>query len=98
MSDAEREQHGLEDVRALVAEPEQDRERPAAGKRRAEHLGADQDRGAEMTVMTLGQTIWRADGGGAFMAHGVLASRAAISPKRRPGASAKGPKKPHRVL
>src|SRR5438445_8903561 len=31
-------------MRAGVLEPEQDRERPAAGERRAEHLGADQDR------------------------------------------------------
>ncbi len=56
--DADREQHGLQDVRAGVVEPEQDRERPAAGERRAEHLGADQDR-RRMTVTTLGQTIWR---------------------------------------
>src|SRR6185295_11049116 len=34
----------LEDVRGGVVEAEQDRERPAAGKRRAEHLCADQDR------------------------------------------------------
>ena len=53
---AEREQHSLEDVRALIAEPEQDRERPAAGKRRAEHFGAIRI-AAEMTVMTLGQMI-----------------------------------------
>ena len=46
ISDAEREQHGLQDVRAGVVETEQDRERPAAGERRAEHFGADQDRGA----------------------------------------------------
>jgi len=44
---AECEQHGLKDVRALIAETEQDRERPAAGKGRAEHLGADQDRGRD---------------------------------------------------
>ena len=31
----------------LVAELEQNRERPAAGKGRAEHLGADQDRGRD---------------------------------------------------
>src|SRR5258708_7373118 len=41
--DADREQHGLQDMRAGVVEPEQDRKRPAAGERRAEHLGADQD-------------------------------------------------------
>ena len=45
--DAERKQHGLQDVRAGVVETEQDRERPAAGERRAEHLGADQDRRAD---------------------------------------------------
>ena len=45
-------------MRAGVVEAEQDRERPAAGERRAEHFGADQDRGA-ITVMTLGQMIWR---------------------------------------
>jgi hypothetical protein len=40
-----REQHRLDDdVRTGVVEPEQDRQRPAAGERRAEHLGADQDR------------------------------------------------------
>jgi len=31
-------QHRLQDVRAVLCEPEQDRERPAAGKRCAEHL------------------------------------------------------------
>ena len=45
--DAEGEQHRLKDVGASVVEAEQDRERPAAGKRRAEHLGADQDRGGQ---------------------------------------------------
>src|ERR1700730_1274111 len=45
--DAAGEQHGLEDVRAEVVETEQDRECPAAGKRRAEHFGADQDRRAD---------------------------------------------------
>ncbi len=45
--DADHEQHRLQDVRAGVVEAEQDRERPAAGERRAEHLGADQDRGAD---------------------------------------------------
>ena len=34
-------------MRAGVVEAEQDRERPAAGERRAEHLGADQDRRAD---------------------------------------------------
>jgi len=42
--DAKREQHGLQDMRTGVVETEQDRERPTAGKRRAEHFGADQDR------------------------------------------------------
>src|SRR6478672_3019728 len=50
---ADGEQHRLQDVRGGVVEAEQDRERPAAGKRRTEHFGA------EMTVMTLGQTIAR---------------------------------------
>src|SRR6266446_4746871 len=45
--DADRKQHGLQDVRAGVVETEQDRERPAAGERRAEHFGADQDRRAD---------------------------------------------------
>src|SRR6266481_7859855 len=45
--DADREQHGLQDVRAGVVETEQDRKRPAAGERRAEHFGADQDRRAD---------------------------------------------------
>src|SRR3979409_1972620 len=45
--DAGREQHGLQDVRAGVVEAEQDRERPAAGERRAEHFGPDQNRRAE---------------------------------------------------
>src|SRR5205807_2488198 len=41
--DAEPEQDGLQDMRAEIVEPEQDRQRPAAGKRRAEHFRADQD-------------------------------------------------------
>ena len=45
--DADREQHGLQDVRAGFVETEQDRERPAAGERRAEHFGADQNRGTD---------------------------------------------------
>ena len=45
--DAEREQHRLQDVGAGVVEAEQDRERPATGKGRAEHLGANQDRRAD---------------------------------------------------
>src|SRR6266404_6736958 len=45
--DADREQHGLQDVRAGVVETEQDRKRPAAGERRAEHFGTDQDRRAD---------------------------------------------------
>jgi len=44
---AECKQRGLKDVRALLAESGQDCECPAAGKRRAEHLGADQDGGAD---------------------------------------------------
>src|SRR5258707_4091055 len=45
--DADRKQHGLQDVRAGVVEPEQDRKRPAAGERRAEHFGTDQDSRAD---------------------------------------------------
>src|SRR5258705_1128494 len=45
--DADREQHGLEDVRAGVVETEQDRKRPAAGERRAEHFGTNQDSRAD---------------------------------------------------
>ena len=44
---ADAEQHRLQDVRAGVVEPEQDRERPAAGKGGAEHFSADQNRRAD---------------------------------------------------
>ena len=95
--DADRKQHGLQDVRAGVVEPEQDRKRPAAGKRRAEHLGADQDRRA-ITVMTVGQTIWRRLVGEGCELMGLYPVSGAISPKSAPLSSAKGPKKPHRVI
>src|SRR5216684_5330356 len=45
--DADCEQDGLQNVRASVVETEQDRKRPAAGERRAEHFGTDQDRRAD---------------------------------------------------
>src|SRR5262245_46840397 len=44
---ADEEEHDLQRVDAVVAEPDQARDRPAAGEGSAEHLGADQDRGAQ---------------------------------------------------
>src|SRR5215471_12522330 len=49
---------------------------------------------ALMTVMTLGQTIWREEEAGAFMGLDPWSLRGAISPKRSPGARPNGAKKP----
>jgi hypothetical protein len=49
-------------------------------------------------VTTLGQTIWRAAVGVGCAFMGQVLLRAAISPKSPPLSSAKGPKKPDRVI
>jgi hypothetical protein len=46
----------------------------------------------------LGQTIWRAAVGAGCKLMGNFLLGGAISPKRPPLSSAKGPKKPHRVI
>ena len=82
----------------LELSPEQNRERPAAGERRTEHLRADQDRRADH-----GDHAWPNDlagrGRGGLRIHGFWSClKGAISLKSPVLSSAKGPKKPHRVI
>ena len=94
---ADRKQHRLKDMRAGVVEAEQDRERPAAGKA-APNTSAPIRIAAEMTVMTLGQTISRveAEAGCGLMERVLIKGR--NLPKRVHLSSVKGPKMPHRVI
>src|SRR5215472_12343992 len=90
---AECKQQRLQAVGGGIAEVEQDRERPAAGEGRTEHLGADEDRSADH-----GDHAWPDDlaGGalGGLQSHGLsCALGAAISPKSAALSSAKGAQK-----
>src|SRR6266852_492388 len=71
--DADCEQDGLQNVRASVVETEQDRKRPAAGERRAEHFGADQDSRADDGDDSRPDDLAAASGGG-LRTHGSVSS------------------------
>src|SRR5258707_590830 len=90
--DADREQHGLQDVCLGVVETEQDRERPAAGKRRAEHFGADQDRCAD-DGDDGGPDDLAACGRGGLRTHGAISSLGRNLPEKCSAIKRKRPKK-----
>src|ERR1700734_3961653 len=88
--DTDRKQHGLQDMRAGVVETEQDRERPATGKRRAEHLGAAQDRRADdgddgrPDDLAGGGRVGLQAHGGVLLTAGNLSEKAPAIKRKRP--------------
>src|SRR5712671_1156037 len=79
-------------MRAGVVEPEQDRKRPAAGERRAEHFGADQDRRADDGDDSRPDDL-AAAGRGGLRTHGPVSSLGRNLPEKCSAIKRKRPKK-----